>query len=200
MRLNSARRVWHDCFYSRGDSAIAFAIERARLGGAVQMTEIDGRTAAAVHQALAGRVQMAIDTLPHYLRDFGNWMYSPLADDDCREIAEAAVFVSAYTAANRMTAKKRDRARYVAKGVLARYRRMHQGGQSANADPMRNPEAFRNWLSDVYGVELSSESWGREWVGFIKLCFDACDDLDRAALAPVARVLSAMLDRSAETV
>lgn len=195
MKLNSARLAWHDCYYTPGDSLAAFVIERARLGSAVQLSEFDGRTARAVHQAIAGRIQQAINTLPPYVAAFGHWMYNPLADDDSgdyHELAEAAVFVRAYDKSPRMTAYKAGRARYVAMGVLYRYRRMHQGGQSASLDPLRKPEEFRQWLDDEYGVRLASEAWSREWGGWVQLCFDACDDLDREALAPVASVIRVM--------
>lgn len=192
MKLNSARLAWHDCYYTRGDSLAAFVIERARLGGAVQLSEFDGRTARAVHQAIAGRIQQAIGTLPRYVREFGNWMYSPQADDDQRETAEAAVFVRAYTKTGRMTAKKAEKARYVARGVLYRYRRMHQGGQSSSIDPLIKPEDFRQWLDDEYGITLASEAWAREWAGFVGYCFEACDDLDREALSPVSAVIRVM--------
>lgn len=192
MKLNSARLAWHDCYYSPGDSVAAFAIERAKLGGAVQLSEFDGRTTRAVHQAIAGRIQQAINTLPSYVRAFGHWMYNPLAGDDEREYAEAAVFVRAYDKSGRMTAYKAKRARYIAMGVLFRYRRMHQGGQSANTDPMLKPEEFRNWLYGEYGVKIRSEAWTREWSGFVGDCFNACDDLDREALAPVSAVIRVM--------
>lgn len=192
MKLNSARLAWHDCYYSPGDSAAAFAIERAKLGGPVQLSEIDGRTTRAVHQAIAGRIQQAINTLPPYVRAFGHWMYNPLAEEDEQEYAEAAVFVRAYNVSPRMTKYKMERARYVACGVLYRYRRMHQGGQSASLDPLQKPEAFRDWLDEWYGIRLASEAWTRDWGGFVELCFDACDDLDREALAPVSSVIRVM--------
>lgn len=192
MKLNSARLAWHDCYYSPGDSLAAFAIERARLGGAVQLSEFDGRTSRAVHQAIAGRIQQAINTLPRYVAAFGHWMYNPLAEDDHREMAEAVVFVRAYDRVERMTRKKWEKARYVAMGVLYRYRRMHQGGQSANIDPLGKPEMFRDWLEAMYGVRIRSEAWSREWAGFVGFCFEACDDLDREALAPVSAVIRVM--------
>lgn len=192
MKLNSARQAWHDCYYAHGDSVVAVAMERAKLGQAVQVSQFDGRTSRAVHQAIAGRIQQAINTLPRYVAGFGHWMYNPLADDDVREMAEAAVFVRAYDKTPRMTKHKMVRARYVAMGVLFRYRRMHQGGQSAGLDPLGKPEIFRDWLYGEYGVRLRSEAWAREWAGFVELCFDACDDLDREALAPVSAVIGVM--------
>lgn len=192
MRLNTARQAWHDCFYQPWDSVMSCAIEWARLGAAVQTTEKGITAGHAAHQALAGQIQRAIDTLPGYVRAFGHWLYNPLACDDHRETAEHAVFLFAYDRMERMTAKKAERARYVAMGVLYRYRRMHQGGQSSSADPLLSPEAFRGWLDGEYGVKLSSEQWGREWTPFIQHCFDVCNDIDKEALRPVSACLGVM--------
>jgi hypothetical protein len=137
---------------------------------------------------------MAIDTLPAHIRAFGHWLYNPLADDDLREVAELLVYASAYAGSPRMTANKAERSRYVAAGVVHRYRRMNQGGQGALADPLESPEAFRRWLLDVYGVALASSAWGRDWQPFVGLCFAACDAADRQALEPVGRVLATLKD------
>lgn len=154
--------------------------------------ERDISTSRAVHQALSAHIQRAIDTLPGHIAAFGHWMYSPMGSADHKEIAEAAVALFAYDRHGRMTAKKAERAKYVAAGVLHRYRRMHQGGQSSMADPLISPEAFRAWLDGEYGLRLSSEQWGREWGGYVQHCFDVCNDLDRQALAPVAGVIVEM--------
>lgn len=47
----------------------------------------------------------------------------------------------------------------MAKGVLYRYHRMHQGGQSACEDPLASPEAFRAALLETYDLKFSSEQW-----------------------------------------
>ncbi|PKG15121.1 hypothetical protein CVS50_32765, partial [Pseudomonas aeruginosa] len=54
-------------------------------------TERDISTPRAVHQALAGMIQKAIDTLPAHLKVFGNHMYSPMAGEDEKEAAEEIV-------------------------------------------------------------------------------------------------------------
>ncbi|EKA41671.1 TPA: hypothetical protein ACRNUD_005748 [Pseudomonas aeruginosa] len=155
-------------------------------------TERDISTPRAVHQALAGVIQKAIDTLPAHLKVFGNHMYSPMAGEDDKEAAEEIVFRVAYETGPRMYTKKFEKARYVAAGVLFRYRRMHQGGQSEGVDPCPSPESFRAWLLQIHGLELSSEQWTREWEGFIQSCFDACNDLDKAALVPVSSAIKMM--------
>ena len=73
------------------------------------------------------------------------------------------MFRVAYETGPRMYTKKFEKARYVAAGVLFRYRRMHQGGQSEGVDPCPSPESFRAWLLQIHGLELSSEQWTREW-------------------------------------
>lgn len=192
MKLNSARMAWHDSLYTRRDSQGAVLQEMGLLGRLVQKTDRMTNASHAAHQALAGRVQQAMDTLPDHLKAFGNHMYSPMATDDDREEAEEALFRTAYAMGPRMYSKKFEKARYVAAGVLYRYRRIHQGGQSEGVDPCSTPEAFRRWLSVNYGIELSSEQWVREWEGFIGACFAACNDLDKQSLIPVSKCIAEM--------
>lgn len=189
MKLISARQAWHDAYYQPWDSVMSVAAEWAKLGASVQTTCKSINASHAAHQALAGMVQSAIGTLPDALQAFGHHLYSPIATDDDRELAEDAVFVLAMQGQSRMTAAKLDRAGYVVKGVLYRYRRMNQGGQGGNPDPLEKPESFRAWLFDWYGVRLASENWSREWDSFVEACFKACNELDREALRPIAMAI-----------
>lgn len=192
MKLNSARMAWHDSLYMPRDSQGTCMQEMGLLGRMIQKTERSTNANHAAHQAVAGHIQQAINTLPRHLKAFGDYMYSPMATDDDKEEAEEALFRVAYAMGAKMTAKKFEKAQLVAVGVLHRYRRMHQGGQSEGIDPCPTPEAFRSWLSSVLGLQLSSEQWGREWVAFIDACFAACNDLDKAALIPVSRCIRKM--------
>jgi hypothetical protein len=169
---------------------MAVASEWAKLGASVQTTCKSVNANHAAHQAVAGAVQAAISRLPPHLRAFGDFMYSPLDQPMQREMAEAGVFRIAVEACQRMTQKKFDRAEFVAKGVLFRYRMMNQGGQGGCSDPLEKPEAFREWLYQVYGVKLDSRNWEREWQPFCEACFGACNDFDRRALGPVSTVIA----------
>ena len=189
MRIDSARQAWHDCNYNPAPGQTSDAAE---LGVVVQGTQRGPTANHAVHGALAGQIQSAIARLHFQLRAFGNAMYAaePCADDV--EDAEQAVFNLACSRVERMTTSKRERAEYVAKGVFRRYRYMHQGGQSANPDPMSKPEVFRAWLKAEYDIGLISDRWGRDWEPFVQLCFDACYDIDAKALSPIGGVIYQM--------
>lgn len=192
MKLNSARQAWHDAYYQPWDSQGAFIEQLGLLGAMVQRTERVRSASHAAHQALAGQVQAAVGGLHSQLRAFGTYMYAPRCDEDTREAAEEAVFNLAVSKSPRMTAAKRERCLYVAKGVMHRYRRMHQGGQSSTPDPLATPEAFKNWLEDWHGVRLPSCAWARDWEPFVQACFEACEDIDKRALSPVAAVIYQM--------
>jgi len=196
MKLNSAREAWHSAFYSQTDGQWMAFEQQHYLGCMVQMSDRDRSTMVAMHQALAGPIQAAIATLPVRLQAFGHHMYGPGTEDDIREAAESLVFDVVYAQmlgrGEKFYAKTMVRAQAIAAGVLYRYRRMHQGGQSAMPDPLPKPEAFRKWIEDEKGVKLASESWGREWEPFEAACFLACDDLDKAALVPVSQILAVM--------
>ncbi len=189
--LKSARIAWHDCFYQSRVSVLAVAEETAALGCSVQRTERDSRTYVAMHQAVCGRIQKAIQTLPLHLRTFGDWMYSPLATDDQKDFAEALIYQMAHIKFE-MTLKKKEKARAVARAVLFRYRRMHQGGQSEGIDPLAKPEHFRTWVELECGVKLSEFNFVREWQEYIDACFNVCNDLDKEALKPVAQLIGSM--------
>lgn len=198
MKLNSARTAWHEAFYGKRNSNANHFATIHRLGTQIQQTEIDRSLDHCEHGVLAGYVQQAVASLSPDLQLFGHHMYGPegiIGDpDDVREAAEALVFRLAYSRGERMYAKRIPKAEAVASGVLFRYRRMHQGGQSSGADPLPSPESFRAWLLEERGALLASESWSREWGGFIDACFIACDDLDKASLAPVSQAINLMCE------
>lgn len=189
MKLIGARQAWHDCNYN---PAPGQASDAAELGVVVQATQRGPTANHAMRSVLAGYVQSAIARLHYQLRAFGNAMYAAEPTDDDREEAEEAVFNLACSRVERMTAGKRERAEYVAKGVFRRYRYMHQGGQSSNADPLIKPELFRAWMIAEYELELPSAAWGRDWEPFVQLCFDACYDIDAKALSPIGGVIYKM--------
>lgn len=192
MQLNSARQAWHDCLYTAWDSQGSFIEQLGLLGTMVQTTEKQRKASHAVHQALAGGVQAAIFQLTGYVQAFGHFMYSPRVTADMQEAAEESIFIMVMQRSPRMTAAKREKLEYVVKGVMARYRYMHQGGQSANDDPLPTPEGFRAWLDAHYGVRLESSNWDRDWAGFVALIFECCEDLDKQALSPVAAAIYEM--------
>lgn len=189
MRLTTARAAWHDSSYVMTRGGLSGLTERARLGVAVQTTARGNTADHAVHAALAGMIQSVIAKLHPQIRVFGEFMYSALQDDAVREAAEDVIFAATMGKAKRMTEAKRERAYYVVKGVMFRYRYMHQGGQSANPDPLAKPELFRAWLFNEYGVKLEATNWARDWDEFVDSCFQSCEELDRRALSPVAAVI-----------
>jgi len=192
MQLNSARQAWHDCYHVAWDSQGSFIEQLGLLGAMVQTTERQRHAGHAAHQVIAGQVQSAIGKLTGHVKAFGNFMYSPRLDVDTKETAEESVFIMVMQRSPRMTAAKREKLEYVVKGVMARYRYMHQGGQSANEDPLPSPEGFRAWMDAHYGVALESRNWGRDWGDLIRVAFDCCEDLDRDALSPVAAAIYEM--------
>jgi len=145
-----------------------------------------------MHSALAGHIQSAIAKLHPQVRVFGEYMYAATRDDDINEAAEGVVFGMVVSKSKRMTASKREKLEYVVKGVMRRYRHMHQGGQSANDDPLIKPEAFRSWLMGEFGCRIESCNWDRDWECFVRLSFDCCEDLDRMALSPIGAVIYQM--------
>lgn len=189
MNINSARQAWHDCTYNPAPGQTSDVVQ---LGVVVQASERGPTANHAMHSALAGHIQSAIARLHPQVRLFGEFMYASNRDDDIREAAEDLVFGMVVSKSKRMTAVKREKLEYVVKGVMRRYRYMHQGGQSANEDPLIKPEGFRSWLMAEYGVRIESCAWARDWEPVITLTFECCEDLDRMALSPVGAVIHQM--------
>jgi hypothetical protein len=189
MKINSARQAWHDCTYNPAPGQSSDVVQ---LGVVVQATEPGPTANHAVHSALAGHIQSVIAKLHPQVRVFGEYMYAAHRSDDIREAAEEVVFGMVVSKSKRMTASKREKLEYVVKGVMRRYRYMHQGGQSSNEDPLIKPEGFRSWLMAEYGVRLESCAWGRDWEPVITLIFESCEDLDRMALSPVGAAIYQM--------
>ena len=189
MKINSARQVWHDCSYN---PAPGQSSDAALLGVVVQKSERGPTADHAIHAALAGQIQSAIACIHPQIRVFGDFMYAADQDDDVREAAEEVVFRMVQSRSPRMTAAKREKLEFVVKGVMRRYRHMHQGGQSSNEDPLSNAEKFRTWLWQVFEVRLESCAWGRDWEPYVQRVFECCEDLDRMALSPVAMVIYQM--------
>ena len=189
MRIDSARQAWHDCNYNPAPGQTSDASE---LGVVVQGTQRGPTANHAVHGALAGHIQSVIARLHPQIRVFGDFMYAAEQSADIREAAEEVVFLMVVGKSPRMTAAKREKLEYVVKGVMRRYRHMHQGGQSANEDPLANLEKFRAWMWKIYEVRLESCAWSRDWEPYILRSFECCEDLDRMALGPVAAVIYQM--------
>lgn len=192
MNLNSARLAWHDALYTPWDSQGSHIEQIGLLGCTIQATAKSVNSRHAMHQSVSARIQHAIATLPSHLRAFGGFMYSPLTDIDEQESAEERVLHVAYALGPKMTARKFEKARYVARAVLVRYRRLHQGGQSQGIDPMPGPEQMRLWILEQYGIALVGDQWARDWADFVERCFDACSQLDKEALVPVSRAICVM--------
>ncbi len=192
MHLNSARAAWHDALYTPWDSQGSHVEQIGLLGCSVQKTAKAVNSRHAMHQSISARIQRAIATLPAHLQAFGNHMYSPLSNIDEQEEAEERVLHIAYAAGPKMTARKFEKARYVARVVMLRYKRLHQGGQSEGIDPFPTAERMRVHILENSGVKLVGDQWARDWGDFVERCFDACSQLDKAALVPVSKAISVM--------
>ena len=194
MRLISARQAWHDCFYQRGRCSLEVLVDRA-LWGRVQLSEIDRSLDVIAHQALAGKFQHAIASLPEGVQCFGNYLYAPeistRVSNSWLEGAHDLVW-DRWAGRADLSAGKQQQAYWVVRGVLFRYRAMMQGGMSLN-DPLSQPAQFRAWMADNHGVALDRRNWSREWGRVIDALIEVCNRVDIEALAPVTRVLYAEL-------
>ncbi|WXL27745.1 hypothetical protein WG219_09960 [Ectopseudomonas mendocina] len=161
------------------------------IWGQVQFSEIDSSLHCIAHQALAGRFQHAIASLPLALQCYGHNLYAPEVStrqsNQWFEVAHALLWES-WDKRAELTEEKQRLAQWVAAGVLYRYRFMVQGGMG-NPDPLAEPRLFRGWLLERHSVRLDRRNWSREWGWIVQELFRVCDRLDRLALGPLASVL-----------
>lgn len=190
MRLISARAAWHDCYYQQGRCSLELLVDRA-LWGQVQLSEVDRSLDVIAHQALAGRFQHAIASLPESVQRFGNYLYAPevstRASNYWLEGAHDLVW-DRWSGRIGLSPGKQQQAYWVVRGVLFRYRAMMQGGMSLN-DPLSQPPQFRAWMADNHGVSLDRRNWSRDWGRVIDALTGVCNSVDIEALAPLSRVL-----------
>lgn len=190
MRLKSARQAWHDAYHQQGKCMLESLVDRA-CWGQVQLSEIDNSLSHIEHQALSGRFQFAIASLPMHLQYFGHNLYAPEQSDRMSDawldVAHELVWAS-WAKREQLRGEKLQAAYWVARGVLYRYRFMVQGGMG-NPDPLERPALFRAWLLECHGVLLDRRNWSREWGWVIQDLFRVVGRLDGQALRPLAVVL-----------
>lgn len=190
MRLMSARQAWHDAFHQQGKCMLESLVDRA-CWGQVQFSEVDNSLHQIAHQALAGRFQAAIASLPMELQYFGHNLYAPeistRQSNAWLDVAHELVWAS-WAKREQLSGEKLQQAYWVARGILYRYRFMVQGGMG-NPDPLEQPRLFRGWLLERHGVRLERRNWSREWGWVIQGLFRVVGRLDAQALRPLAVVL-----------
>lgn len=192
MKLICARQAWHDAFYTPADSVMSHAGEMAKLGTSIQASERDRSVGAAWHQAQAGRVQAAIATLPRRLRAFGNALYSPINTPTDRKLACVEVAARAINAGRLLQGVTDKRAATIAQRccwmadiALDQWFDLVVGER----DIWRAASVIQA-ADNRYGLTIHRPNWDRDWAALWEALRVACDEVDREALAPVARVIA----------
>ena len=196
MKFKTARQAWHDSMASVAPSPIARAAEIARLGADVQMTRAFNSTDRAAHMAQAGKVLVAIGTLPQECQDVGNWLYAPLSTVEQDELSESvhnAIWVKSGLCQD--TPKRyKDCTYWMTRAVMRDYQDLVLGRRMR----LQTPQAIRGWLADWHGIDIDTRYWSRTYRLSWRRLWCALDDLDAQALAPVAAVVRREIE--AETV
>lgn len=188
MRLITARQAWHDCYYTGGDSPIARLAEEAALGAHIQNTAFHNSNNRACHIAQAGKVQSAIHSLPAELQIVGHWLYAPLTTEQSNTLAEDLQEIVWQKSGLLLTGKTKKRAYWLIRAAMSDYQDLVLGRRVR----LNTPQNIRAWLLDCHGVDLrtAKDWWQREakhnWTRF----WHTLDDLDAAAIAPVAAVVA----------
>lgn len=187
MRLITARQAWHDCFYNRVDSPIARLAEAALLGAHIQNTAYHNSDNRAGHIAEAGKIQLAIDSLPDHLQIVGHWLYAPLTTQQANNLAEEVQDVIWNKSGLLMLGKEKERAYWLTRAVMRDYQDLVLG----RTIRLGTPQRIRGWLLDTHGVDLRTcKDWQRGAKQTSSKLWATLDDLDAAALAPLSAIIA----------
>ena len=189
MRLITARQAWHDCYYTGVDSPIARLAEAALLGAHIQNTAYHNSDNRAGHIVEAGKIQLAIDSLPNHLQIIGHWLYAPLTTQQASTLAEEVQEIVWQKSGLLLTGKTKERTYWLIRAAMSDYQDLALGRRAR----LNTPQNIRTWLLDWHGVDprTNKDWWQREakhnWVKF----WHTLDDLDAAALAPLSAIIAA---------
>lgn len=192
MRFVTARQAWHDAFYTPADSVMAHAAQMARLGTAVQTSERSRSDAAAWHQAQAGLVQCAIAGLPRRLQAFGNTLYSPIRGAHDRQLACVEVAARAISAGRLLAGASDGRAARIAQRCcwMADIAIDQWFDLVVGRRPVWRTASVILAADNRYGLVIHASNWERDWSALWEALRVACDDADREALMPVAKIVT----------
>lgn len=210
MRLISSRQAWHDCFYTSANSTMDSAIEQIESGitcnpssgmsgnwkktkpGKSDNGSYRDNSGKFMHQALAGRVQMAISCLPEVHKRFGMMMYAPLNFINAEDVEIPADWLLRkvagwYVDRNKpLSNAKYELLPYLVRALLTRHRII-----ICNRDnPFKKPKDFRDYLREELGVNIPAQDFTRNYGDLINRIAVEIDNLDKNALVPVSKVIN----------
>lgn len=192
MRYTTARRAWHDAFYTGKENTLD---QRLMLGVSVQKTVRSNSVNTACHIFMAGMIQNAIATLRFPLQCFGNYLYrsfsesfSDIADyAEAKEVAQEAIKngILLLHINEQWTDAKFERVHYLIFACMEDYKKTVNSGN----DKFRSYKQLCQWIYDEYGIKIDHTHWHRDWMVLYKEILNICNDFDRRALKPVTEVI-----------
>lgn len=220
MRIISARQAWHDSLHHNRDSVLAVAAQKAELGRkhgkgegkvVVMLEDHNGQHVAktyksrqkgdnvhetrpgrrlstdqCAHMLAAGLIMQAIDTLPKPVQHFGHYLYSPTATFNDLSIAHGMVWLS--SGLDKLTEKQRSRAYWMALAAIQSHKRIVSSGEEMA------PGEVCVMIEERTGHRINPSNWARDYAAVWAHLAKKVDDLDRAALKPVAMVVESLIE------
>ena len=193
MRYQSARQMVFDAYGTMGDSTLAGAIERAKLGRDIQTTQRQTQDSRIAHGLEAGAVISRVEAQPAHLQALLRICFGPFTRDELVDDGRAVVTALLRQATASQLAMP-------AGGDVVQLHCMCRAAVYHHAEttwPYRRqglptPQSVRSWVSDRCGHTLMGR-WrqaGRPaWHHIWEYCLQLLDDWEKQGLAPVAALL-----------
>ncbi|WP_243836201.1 hypothetical protein [Modicisalibacter xianhensis] len=183
-----------------GDSVMAGAIDRARLGNVVQATQKQNNDWRIVHGLEAGAVISRVEALPAHLRALALYLFGPFTREELaehREIVEIALYRKLLNEGVKLpgqgkglpTAEKLETLRYLCAAALYHHSEVTL---PFRREGLPTPKAVQRWMLDECGVEVEVRFWTRRdrvtWGGVWEHVLGVLNDWEAWALAGVSRL------------
>lgn len=201
MQYRAARQMIFEAYQYQPGSIIAGAIEKARIGADVQLTERNTSDARICHGLEAGMVISRVERLPQHLHALVLYLFGPFTREELagdRELIERALYramiADGCKPPTRGQGSKHAGAEDYAtlRHVCAAALHHHSEVTSPYSRPgLRTPKHIARWLADERGIELDTRYWARTWGDVWRAVRTILDDWERDGLAPVAALIPA---------
>ncbi|WP_239261571.1 hypothetical protein [Halomonas sp. McH1-25] len=203
MRYNSARQMIFDAYRMTGDSVMAGAIDRARLGNVVQATQKQNNDWRIVHGLEAGAVISRVEALPVHLKAMALYCYGPLTREERGEyLDEIQVALYRELLADGIRLPGQGRGKPSQKQLnqfywLCRAAAYHYAETTwpYSRSGLPTPKAVQRFMLEDYGVDVEVRDWARKdrsaWGGIWARILACLDTLDNRCLGVVAQLMYA---------
>jgi len=201
MRYGSARQMIFEAYRTGGNSVLAGAIQKARWGVDVQLSNRNNNDWCIVHGLEAGAVISAVESQAPHLRSLALYLFGPFTRDELaedRETVQIALYRKLLSDGVRLpgqgkglpTAEQLETLRYLCAAAI-----YHHGEITwpYRRQGLATPRTVQAWLADECGIDIEVRFWTRTdratWGAVWERLLRVLDSWEGECLAPVAALV-----------